>query len=135
MLNNSCQTIHPIYLSRAITPYPIQQPATWKVEKQRPEQQKRIDKNNNPTGAMRLFHIGRSQRLHNAVPLAESCPEDAVGVLEHAVLQRDDDELRSLEAGLDQTADVLRVRHIEGSVNLVQNVHRCRFELQERHDQ
>lgn len=56
-----------------------------------------------------LFHISRSQGLDDTRSFAESRPEDPVGVLEHAVLQGDDDELRSLEARLDQTADVLRV--------------------------
>lgn len=59
----------------------------------------------------------------------EPCPEDPVRVLEHTILKRDDDELRSLEPGLDQTTDVLRVRQVKCSINFVQNVHRCGFEL------
>lgn len=82
-----------------------------------------------------LFHIGWSQSLHDTCSLTESCPEDTVRVLEHAVLQRDNDELGSLKPGLDQTTDVLCVRQVQSSVHFVQNVHRSGFELQESHDQ
>ena len=82
-----------------------------------------------------LFHIGWSQSLHDTCSLTESCPEDTVRVLEHAVLQRDNDELGSLKPGLDQTTDVLCVRQVQSSVHFVENVHRRGFELQESHDQ
>lgn len=65
----------------------------------------------------------------------EPGPEDPVRVLEHTILKRDDDELRSFEPGLDQTTDVLRVRQVKRSIDFVQNVHRSGFELQESHDQ
>jgi len=39
------------------------------------------------------FQIRRRQRLHHTGTLAEPRPEDAIGVLEHAVLQTDHDEL------------------------------------------
>lgn len=47
--------------------------------------------------------------MNNTGTLAEPRAEDTVGILEHAILQRDDDELRPLEAGLDQSTNVLRV--------------------------
>lgn len=41
----------------------------------------------------RLLHISRRQSLHHTRAFTKPRPEDAVGVLEHAVLQTDDDEL------------------------------------------
>lgn len=41
----------------------------------------------------RLLEVRSSQRLYMTCALAESCPENAIGVLKHAVLERDDDEL------------------------------------------
>lgn len=82
-----------------------------------------------------LLHVSWSKGLYNTGTLAESRPENPVCVLEHAILQRDNNELRSLESRLDQTADVLRVRQIQSSVNLIKNVHWGGFELQKRHDQ
>lgn len=81
------------------------------------------------------LQIRRRERLHHARSLAESRPEDAVGVLEHAVLETDDDELRALEPGLDQTANVLRVRQVERRVDFVENVHGRGLELEESHDE
>ncbi|EYE97566.1 uncharacterized protein EURHEDRAFT_299314 [Aspergillus ruber CBS 135680] len=82
-----------------------------------------------------LLHIRRSQCLDNTRSFTEPRPEDPVRVLEHAILQGNDDELRSLETGLDQTTDVLCVRQIKRSIDFIQNVHRCGFELQQSHDQ
>lgn len=67
--------------------------------------------------------------------VAETSAEEYVGVGEQAFLQRNDDELAAREARLEQLTDVLRVRKVQGGINLVQDVHRCRFELQQRHDQ
>ena len=55
-------------------------------------------------------------------------------VREHAVLQTDDDELRSLEASFEQTTDILCVGQVQRSINFVQNVHRRRLELEKSHD-
>lgn len=82
-----------------------------------------------------LFHIGGGKRLNNTGALAESCTEDAVGILEHAVLQGHHNELRTLEACLDKATDVLGMRQIQRGIDLIENVHWRRFELQERHDQ
>jgi hypothetical protein len=54
-----------------------------------------------------LLHIRWRQRLHHTGTFAETSAEDAIRVLEHAVLQTDDDELRALETRLDETADIL----------------------------
>lgn len=80
-------------------------------------------------------HIRRSQRLNHACSVAKPCTEDAIGILKHAVLETDNDELRALEPGLDQTTNVLCVREIQGGIDLVQDVHGSRLELQQRHDQ
>ncbi|PSN69326.1 hypothetical protein BS50DRAFT_339636 [Corynespora cassiicola Philippines] len=82
-----------------------------------------------------LLHLGRRRRLDNAGAVHESRPEDAVRVLEHAVLETDHNELRALEPRLDKTANVLRVRQVERSVHLVENVHGRRLELQQRQDE
>ena len=60
-------------------------------------------------------------------------PEDDVRVVEHALLERDDDELRRLEVGPEHDADVLRVGQVEGRVYFVEDVHRRR--LEEEHGQ
>lgn len=73
--------------------------------------------------------------MHHTRTFTESRAEDAVRVLKHAVLQTNDNELRALEARLDQTTNVLRVRGIECSINFVQNVHRSRLKLQQSHDE
>lgn len=61
--------------------------------------------------------------------------EEHVGVLEHALLERHDDELRVLEVVFDHRANILCVAQVERRIHLVQNVHRCRFEEQQRKDQ
>lgn len=71
----------------------------------------------------------------DAGALGEAGAEDAVGVLEHAVLERHYDELRVLEARLDDAPDVLRVAQVQRRVHLVQDVHGRRLELEERQDQ
>lgn len=56
-----------------------------------------------------LFQVGRRQRLNYTRSLAEPRPENPVRVLEHAVLQTDDDELGALEPRLYQPANILRM--------------------------
>ena len=46
-------------------------------------------------------------------------PEQNVGVVEHAVLERHHDELGALEVGLEHVANVLGVTEIQGRVHLV----------------
>src|SRR5690348_15210748 len=82
-----------------------------------------------------LSHVGGRQRLDHTGAFAEAGAEDAVGILEHAVLETNDNELGALEARLDEAADVLRMRQVECCVDLVQNVHGRRLELQEGHDE
>lgn len=76
-----------------------------------------------------LPHVGSCQGLNNASTVHKASAKDTVRVLEHAVLQTDDDELRALEPGFDKTADILRVGQVERSVNFVQNIHWRRLEL------
>lgn len=73
--------------------------------------------------------------LDDGSSVSEARPEEHVRVREEALLERDDDELRALEARSEQLPDVLRVRQVEGGVNLVQNVHRRGLELQQGHDE
>lgn len=83
----------------------------------------------------RLLQIRRRQRLHHTRALAEAGTEDAVRVLEHAVLERHDNKLRPLEARFDEAADVLSVRQVQRRVHLVQDVHGRRLELEQGHDE
>lgn len=76
-----------------------------------------------------LPHIRRGQSLNHACSFAKARSEDSVGVLKHAVLETDDNELRTLEPCLNETTNVLRMREIQSSVNLVENIHWRGFEL------
>ena len=82
-----------------------------------------------------LLQIRRRQALNNTSAIHEPRPEYPVRILEHAILERHHDELRSMEPRLDQPTDILRVREVQGGVDLVQNVHGCRLELQEGEDE
>ena len=62
-------------------------------------------------------------------------PEDAVGVVEHALLQGHHNELRIGEVRADHATDVLRVAQVQRGVNLVQDVNRRRLEQQKREDE
>jgi hypothetical protein len=77
----------------------------------------------------------RERRRTGHATQAHLCLEEDVGVGEEAFLKRDDDELAALEAVPEELADVLRVREIQRGVDLVEDVHRRRLKLQERHDE
>jgi hypothetical protein len=78
-----------------------------------------------------LLHIRRRKSLDHTRAVHKPCPENAVRVRKHAVLQTDDDELAAAEARADQATDVLGVREIESGVDLVENVHGCWGVLEE----
>lgn len=54
--------------------------------------------------------------------------EQHVGVIEHAVLQGNNDELGLFEMRLQHVSDVLRMTEIKGGIHFVQNVERGRLE-------
>mmetsp|Transcript_761 Transcript_761/g.2465 ORF Transcript_761/g.2465 Transcript_761/m.2465 type:complete len:274 (+) Transcript_761:1157-1978(+) len=70
---------------------------------------------------------------HGANAIHKLGPEEDVGVVEHPLLERHDDELRVGEVALEHRADVLRVGQVQRGIDLVQDVHGCRFE--EKHGQ
>lgn len=115
----------------------------WKPNPQKPSTNQHPQYNNKtnqaaavkPTEEKKSPQIRRRQRLHHTCALAEPRPKDAVRVLEHAVLERHDNELRPFEPRLDQAANVLRVRQVQRGVDLVQDVHGRRLELEEGHDE
>lgn len=72
---------------------------------------------------------------HRGHPVHELRPEEHVGVIEHAVLEADHDELRVLEVVLEHLSDVLRVGEVEGGVNLVQDVEGRRLEEEQGEDE
>lgn len=82
-----------------------------------------------------LLHIRRRERLDHTRAVHEPCPENAVRVREHAVLQTDDDELTAAEACADQATDVLGVGEIESGVDLVEDVHGCWGVLEQGEDE
>ena len=75
--------------------------------------------------ALRRRVVFRRRPRDRRHAIHELRPEDDVRVVEHALLERDDDELRRLEVGAEHHADVLRVRQVEGGIDLVQNIHRA----------
>lgn len=75
------------------------------------------------------FHVSRRKRLDSTGPIRKPRPKDPICILEHAILQTDDDELGALESSLDQSTDVLCVRQIQSGVNLIENVHGSWLEL------
>lgn len=81
------------------------------------------------------LQVRSGETLHHARALLEAGPEDAVRVLEHAVLETYHDELTALEPRLDQAANVLRMREVQGRVDFVEDVHGCRLELEEGEDE
>ena len=80
-------------------------------------------------------HVRWRQRLDYRGTLLEPGSENPVCILEHAILQTDNDELTALESSLDQPTNILRMRQIERGIDFVEDVHRRWLELEERHDQ
>jgi hypothetical protein len=87
------------------------------------------------TLVLRIWRVALRSALDYARGVEEACAEQDVRVCEEALFERDDDELRAAEARPEERADVLRVREVQRRVDLVEDVHRCRLELQQRHDQ
>jgi hypothetical protein len=75
------------------------------------------------------FHVSRCKRLNSTSSIRKPRPENPICVLEHAILQTDDDELGTFEPSLDQAADILCMRQIQSSIDLIENVHGRWFEL------
>ena len=82
---------------------------------------------------VRRAALGRT--LDDASAVAEASTKEDIGVSEEALLEGDDDKLCAAETGAEERADMLRVREVERGVDLVEDVHRRRLELQQRHDQ
>lgn len=55
-------------------------------------------------------------------PIDELCPEDDVGIVEEAILVRNDEKLRLWKVLLDHPPYVLTVVQVQGRINLVENV-------------
>lgn len=68
-------------------------------------------------------------------PLGEPRPKHTIRILEHPILQTNHHELTPLEPRLDQAPNVLRMRQIQRSINLVEDIHRSGLELQQREDE
>jgi len=60
-------------------------------------------------GRRLLLEVRRRERLDHRGTIGEPRLEDAVRILEHAILQTDNDELTALEPRLDQATDILSV--------------------------
>ena len=85
--------------------------------------------------AVQSSQIRRSKRLYNTCTFTKSRPEYPIRILEHAILQTNNDELTSLEPGLDEPTNILRMGQIKSGINFVQNVHWCRLELKKSEDE
>ena len=81
-----------------------------------------------------LFLLYMSSSLYSGHTVDKLCAKEDVGIVEHAVLERDDNELGVLEVSLEHEPDILRVRQIQRRVHLVQNVERGWPEQQEAED-
>lgn len=77
-----------------------------------------------------LFQLPGRHHRDDTGAFTKSRPKNPICVLEHAVLQTDNDKLRILKPSLNDSTDVLGVGQIEGGVDFVKNVHGCRLELQ-----
>ena len=63
--------------------------------------------------------LGLDGAGHGGHPVHKLGAEEHVGVVEHPVLERDDDELGAPEVGLQHVANVLSVTQVQGRVHLV----------------
>lgn len=79
-----------------------------------------------PSDSARLLH-----NTDDTGSFTEPCPEYAVCVLEHTILQAHDNKLTALEPHLDQASDILSMTQIKGRINFVKNIHGRRLELEE----
>ena len=79
-----------------------------------------------PNDSERLLHD-----TDDTCPFTKSCPEYTICVLEHTILQTDDNKLTSLESRLDQSTDVLGMTQIKRGINFVENIHGRWLELEE----
>lgn len=73
--------------------------------------------------------------LDNRRAVPEPSLEQDVGIGEQALFERDDDKLTAFESVLEQLTDMLRVLQIQCCVDLIENVHWGRLELEKRHDE
>lgn len=77
------------------------------------------------------FQIRRRERLHNTSPLTEPGAKNTICILKHAILQADYNKLTTFKSSFDKTTNILCMAEVEGSVYFVEDVHWCRFELEE----
>lgn len=68
--------------------------------------------------------------LNNTCPIPEPSFEQHVGIGKQTFFQRNHDELTAFEPISEQLTDMLRMLQVESGVDLVEDVHWCRFELQ-----
>jgi hypothetical protein len=73
--------------------------------------------------------------LYNRRPITEFCAEEHIGIRKKAFFKRNDDELRAFEPRAEQLTDMLGMGQVQGCVNLIQNIHGCRLELKQGHDE
>ncbi len=59
-----------------------------------------------------LLEIRCRQGLYYTCALTESCPEYAIRVLKHSILETNDNELAAFEPILDQSSNILSMRQI-----------------------
>ncbi|KAI3480486.1 hypothetical protein L1887_57332 [Cichorium endivia] len=79
--------------------------------------------------------VGIDGPLDETGAVPEARAEEHVGVGKEPFLERHDDKLAAPEPVAEELANVLRVAQVERRIDLVQDVHRRRLELQQTHDE
>ena len=75
---------------------------------------------------------GSSDRRHSIHKL---CTKQHVCIVEHAVLERDQNELGAFKVIFQHAANILRVAQIKSGIHLIKNVERRQLEEQKRQNQ
>lgn len=78
---------------------------------------------------------GNATYVNRADSIPELCSKQHIRICKHALLQTDYNKLASLEAVLEELANILCVIQIQGCIDFIENVHRGRLELEQRHYQ
>jgi len=63
------------------------------------------------------------------------CLEENIGVVKHAIFERDHDELRVSEVGSQHLPNVLCVREVQGCIHLIKDIKRGWLEEQQRENE
>ena len=77
----------------------------------------------------------RGTYLDDGGTIPEPGLEEDIGIGKQALFERDDDKLTAFESVFEKLSNMLGMLQIESRINFVENVHWCRLELEQRHDE